>query len=158
MRSKKIMKIKWLFFIAIFLLTATVQAFAQKADAEQLAVRIPLENYIKAHATGDGSNLGKSFYPEAKIQGIRPDNGELVNFKFEDYVKTFPGKPAGDEAARKRRIETVEITKNAAIAKLVFDYPTIKITDYMLLLKIDGEWKIVNKIAQGEPKQPVMKN
>lgn len=152
------MKIKSLFIIAIFLLTATVQAFAQKADAEQLAVRIPLENYIKAHATGDGSNLGKSFYPEAKIQGIRPDNGEFVSFKFEDYVKTFPGKPAADEAARKRRVESIEITKNAAIAKLVFDYPAVRITDYMLLLKIDGEWKIVNKIAQGEPKQQVKKN
>jgi hypothetical protein len=146
------MKIKSIFIIAMFLLTATVQAFAQKADAEQLAVRIPLENYIKAHATGDSSNLGKSFYPEAKVQGIRPDNGELVSFRFEDYVKTFPGKSAADEAMRKRRIKNIEITKNAAIAKLVFDYPTVKITDYMLLLKIGGEWKIVNKIAQGEPK------
>ena len=158
MRSKKIMKIKWLFIIAILLSTVTVQAFAQTADADQSAVRIPLENYIKAHATGDGSNLGKSFYPEAKIQGIKPDDGKLISFKFEDYVKSFPGKPASDEAKRKRKIETVEITKNAAIAKLVFDYPSVKITDYLLLLKIDGDWKIVNKIAQAEPKQPVKKN
>jgi len=152
------MKIKSLFFIAIVLSTVAVQAFTQTADAEQLAIRIPLENYIKAHATGDGSNLGKSFYPEAKIQGIKPDDGKLISFKFEDYVKSFPGKPASDEAERKRKIEIVEITKNAAIAKLVFDYPSIKITDYLLLLKIDGDWKIVNKIAQGEPKQPIKKN
>ena len=74
------MKIKSLFNIAIFLLTMNVQASAQSIEAEQSAVRVPLENYIKAHATGDGSNLGKSFYPEAKIQGIRPDNGKLVSF------------------------------------------------------------------------------
>ena len=152
------MRIKSLFFIAIVLSTVAVQAFAQTADAEQLAIRIPLENYIKAHATGDGGNLGKSFYPEAKIQGIKPDDGKLISFKFEDYVKSFPGKPASDETKRKRKIETVEITKNAAIAKLVFDYPSVKITDYLLLLKIDGDWKIVNKIAQAEPKQPVKKN
>ncbi len=140
-------------FIAIVLLLATVQAFAQTNDAEQSAVRIPLENYIKAHASGDSSNLGESFYSEAKIQGINFRDGKLISFKFEDYVKTFPGKPAADEAERKRRIESVEITKNAAVAKLVFDYPSVKITDYMLLLKIEGDWKIVNKIAQGEPKQ-----
>ncbi len=140
-------------FIAIVLLLATVQAFAQTNDAEQSAVRIPLENYIKAHASGDSSNLGESFYPEAKIQGINFRDGKLISFKFEDYVKTFTGKPAADEAERKRRIESVEITKNAAIAKLVFDYPSVKITDYLLLLKIEGEWRIVNKIAQGEPKQ-----
>lgn len=152
------MKLKSLFITAIFLLAATVQAFAQSIEAKLSDIRTPLENYIKAHATGDSSNLGKSFYPEAKIQGINPNDGKFTSFKFEDYVKTFPGKPADDEALRKRRIENIEITKNAAIAKLVFDYPTVKITDYMLLLKIDGEWKIVNKIAQGEPKEPAMKN
>ncbi len=90
------MKIKSLFIIAIFLFTTSVLAFAQSIEAEQSAIRVPLENYIKAHATGDSSNLGKSFYPEAKIQGIRPDNGKLVSFEFKDYVKTFPGKPAAD--------------------------------------------------------------
>jgi hypothetical protein len=154
------MKIKSLFIIAIFSLAASVQALAQSSEtaAEHSAVRVPLENYIRAHAAGDGRDLGRSFHPEAKIQGIKPDDGKLVSFKFEDYVKTFPGKPAADEAARRRRIESIEITKNAAVAKLVFDYPAVKITDYLLLLKIDGEWKIVNKIAQGEPRGPVRKN
>jgi len=41
-------------------------------------------------------------------------------------------------------------TGDAAIAKLVFDYPQFAITDYMLLLRIDGEWKIVDKIYQGQ--------
>ncbi|MDQ4120086.1 MAG: nuclear transport factor 2 family protein [Acidobacteriota bacterium] len=145
-------------YAVIFLFMLLISSFAQSIQDEQSAVRIPLEIYIKAHATGEGSNLDKSFYPEAKIQGIRPDNNKLVSFKFEDYVKTFPGKPAADEAERKRRIESIEITKNAAVAKLVFDYPTVRITDYMLLLKIDGEWKIVNKIAQAEPKQTEKKN
>lgn len=137
--------------------TAKMMLAVQTTDAELAAARIPLEIYIKAHAGGDGSNLDKSFYPEAKIQGIAPADGKLISYAFKDYVKTFPGKPAPDEAARTRRIERLEITKNAAVAKLVFDYPSIKITDYLLLLKIDGEWKIVNKIAQGEPKTPALK-
>jgi hypothetical protein len=32
------------------------------------------------------------------------------------------------------------------MAKIVLDYPDALLTDYMSLLKIDGEWKIVNKI------------
>ena len=155
------MKIKSLFIIAIFLLAGSVQALAQGSEAsagEQSAVRVPLENYIRAHATGDGRDLGKSFHPEAKIQGIKPDDGRFISFEFADYVKTFPGNPAADEATRRRRIESIEITRNAAVAKLVFDYPAVKITDYLLLLKIDGEWKIVNKIAQGEPREQVRKN
>ena len=147
------MKTESLFITAIFLLAGSVPALAQSSEAERSAVRVPLENYIRAHATGDGRELGRSFHPEAKIQGIKPDDGRFISFEFADYVKTFSGRPAPDEAARKRRIESIEITRNAAVAKLVFDYPAVKITDYLLLLKIDGQWKIVNKIAQGEPRR-----
>jgi hypothetical protein len=34
----------------------------------------------------------------------------------------------------------------------VLDYPTVKFVDYMTLLKINGEWKIVNKSFYAEPK------
>jgi len=38
-------------------------------------------------------------------------------------------------------------------AKIVLDYPAVKFTDYMTLLKIDDEWKIINKTFYDEPKQ-----
>jgi hypothetical protein len=37
----------------------------------------------------------------------------------------------------------------------VLDYPDAVLTDYMSLLKIDGEWKIVNKIFTVERKTAV---
>ncbi|HEX8636521.1 MAG TPA: nuclear transport factor 2 family protein [Pyrinomonadaceae bacterium] len=49
-------------------------------------------------------------------------------------------------------MESVDITGNAASAKIILDYPTVRFTDYMSLLKIDGEWKIVNKTFYAEPK------
>ncbi len=39
------------------------------------------------------------------------------------------------------------------MAKLVLDYPEVKFTDYMSLLKVDGEWKIVNKIFSVQRRQ-----
>ena len=44
------------------------------------------------------------------------------------------------------------MTGNAASGKIELDYPNAKLTDYMSLLKIGGEWKIVNKIFTSEPK------
>lgn len=38
------------------------------------------------------------------------------------------------------------------MAKIVLDYPTARLVDYMSLLKIDGDWKIVTKIFYAEPK------
>ncbi|UCE11035.1 MAG: nuclear transport factor 2 family protein [Candidatus Thorarchaeota archaeon] len=47
------------------------------------------------------------------------------------------------------RIESSDVTGNAAFVKLVWDFQKDgekkEITDYILLLKIDGEWKIVGK-------------
>ena len=60
---------------------------------------------------------------------------------------------AADEGARKRRIELVDVTGNAAVGKIVLDYPDAYIVDYMSLLKTNGEWRIINKIFMTEMKK-----
>ena len=62
---------------------------------------------------------------------------------------------APDEANRKRSIESIDVSGNAAVAKIILDYPATRFVDYMSLLKINGEWKIVTKIFYAEPKKPV---
>jgi hypothetical protein len=73
---------------------------------------------------------------------------------FADYISGFSGKPAPDEANRKRSIEAIDVSGNAAVAKIILDYPTTRFVDYMSLLKINGDWKIVTKIFYAEPKKP----
>lgn len=120
------------------------------SEVESAAARIPLENYIKAHATGNPEFIRKAFFPEAKILAFR--DGKLLNLSVEQFASRFSGKPAADESQRKRRIDSLDITGNAAVARIVLDYPDTTLTDYMSLLKIDGEWKIVNKVFNAEPK------
>jgi hypothetical protein len=121
---------------------------AQKA--EMSAVKIPLENYLKGHATGDPEFFRKAFHTEGKLIFIR--DGKYATRTFEEYINGSSGKPAADEDRRKRSIESIDIAGNAATAKIVLDYPAVKFTDYMTLLKIDGEWKIINKTFYAEPK------
>jgi len=119
-------------------------------DEEKRAVAVPLENYIKAHATGDGEFIRKAFHPEAKVMFFA--DGKFNQWSVEEFATRFSGKPAADEAKRKRAFEIIDVSGNAAIAKVSLDYPTVKFTDYMTLLKIDGEWKIVNKTFNAEKK------
>ena len=126
-------------------------AFAQNSETE--AVRVPLENYIKAHATGDPEYARKAFHTEGNMIWIR--DGSYSSETFDAFIKrAFTGTPAADEDKRKngRKIEAVDITGNAAVARITLDYPTVKFVDYMTLLKINGEWKIVNKSFFAEPK------
>jgi hypothetical protein len=70
-----------------------------------------------------------------------------------EFIAGASGKPAADEAERKRRIDWIDVTGDAAVAKLTLIYPAVTFTDYMTLLKIDGEWKIVNKSFFAERKK-----
>ncbi|HVI72647.1 MAG TPA: nuclear transport factor 2 family protein [Pyrinomonadaceae bacterium] len=120
------------------------------SETEAAAARIPLEHYINAHATGNPDYIRKAFFPDAKIMAFR--DGKLLNLSVEEFASRFSGKPAADESQRKRRIDSLTITGNAGVARIVLDYPDTTLTDYMSLLKVDGEWKIVNKVFNAEPK------
>lgn len=140
------------FFVFAVVSLFGLTAFAQTAEKD--VVRVPLENYIKAHATGDPEYARKAFHTEGNMIWIR--DGKYSSETFDAFIKrAFTGKPAADEEKRKdnRKIEAIDITGNAAVAKIVLDYPNVKFVDYMTLLKIDGEWKIINKSFFAEQKK-----
>ena len=137
--------------ITFLIFSSALAIVAQMPDKE--AVRIPLENYIKAHATGDPEYARKAFHTQGNMIWIR--DGKYSIETFDSFItRAFTGKPATDEEMRKngRKIEAVNLSGNAAVARIVLDYPNVKFVDYMTLLKIDGEWKIVNKSFYAEPK------
>jgi hypothetical protein len=135
---------------AIIVFAAATSGLAQDASTEEAAVRAALEHYLLGHATGDGAHHAMVFHPESKLFWIR---GDTLNTRTSaDYIAGASGSPAEDEDQRRREITMVDVTGDAAVAKIVLDYPDALITDYMSLLKIGGEWKIVNKIFTVEPK------
>lgn len=143
--------------VLVFLLAAIVGGVTfvetrelRASEAEAVAARVPLESYINAHATGNPEYIRKAFFPDAKIMAFR--DGKLLNLSVEEFASRFSGKPAADESQRKRRIDSLDITGNAGVARIVLDYPDATLIDYMSLLKVDGEWKIVNKVFNVEPK------
>jgi Putative lumazine-binding len=137
--------------LPLSLAAVAVAAFTQPVTAQtvaiapevRVAVSLPLETYIRAQATGDGRLLMTAFRSDAILQGA--DNSGTVKLTAAQYARGFSGRPADDEAQRKRSFEILSVVNDAAIAIVVLDYPSVKYTDYMSLLKINGEWKIVNK-------------
>ena len=61
-----------------------------------------------------------------------------------DFFKK--GMKPGPPQNRKTRIVALSISGNAANAQLEIEYTTFFFIDYMSLLKVNGQWKIVNKI------------
>jgi Putative lumazine-binding len=129
--------------LAVVALLFVMCAQASAQESEEAAVRAAVEHYFQGHATGQGEHFRKVFHPDSKLFFIR--EGKLTQWTAEEYISRASGKPAPDEARRKRRIDSIDITGDAAFVKLTLDYPGVVFTDYMSMLKIDGQWKIVNK-------------
>lgn len=129
-------------------LTAYAQQGAKPDSAEEAAVRAAIEHYFKGHATGDPSHMRKAFLPTAHIEGIR--EGKFVSWTLDEYCQNFRGKPAADESSRRRSIDSIDVNGTAAMVKATLVHGPITFTDYFVLLKVDGEWKIANKVYYGQ--------
>jgi hypothetical protein len=133
----------------VVLLSATLTLAQMAPNAEEAGVRKALDAYLQGHATGQPKPFSKAMHPEMRMSFVR--DGKLMHRTAAEYIAGAPGKPAADEASRKRRIVSIDITGTAAMAKLELDHPDALLTDYMLLLKVDGEWRIIAKTFDRQP-------
>lgn len=138
------MKTRTLALLTLLLLP--VVALPQTSDDQ--GVRAAIAQYFRGHATGDGAEMRKAFLPTAHIEGVR--NGVFTSWTVEEYCSRFTGKPAADEASRQRTIDSVDFSGTAAIARATLVHGATTFTDYFVLLKVGGEWKIANKVYSAQ--------
>jgi hypothetical protein len=112
--------------------------------ADEMAVRQVVETYLHGLKFNDVESLKKAFWPDAKLFFVKRD-GQLGQLTQAQWYEGFAGS-AGKEEKGELRITSVDITDNAASVKVEEDYPNSVYVDYISLLKLNGEWKIVNKI------------
>lgn len=120
--------------------------FAQ--DSDYAEVEQTVSYYLDGGTNNDFETLKKAFHPDASMKSIRGENYTEVNALefFEKAIKTGP------KQNRTSIVEQINIAGNTANARLRIDYPNFYFIDYMNLLKIDGEWKIVSKIFHRQNK------
>jgi protease I len=74
---------------------------------------------------------------------------------IEEFIARVAGerlKPGEVDSTRKR-VTSVDVTGDAAIARIELKRPEGLIVDYMSLLKVEGRWQIVNKIFSRETRR-----
>jgi hypothetical protein len=124
------------------------QDSSKSIDAtEHAAVRIPIEHYFLGHAKDDASHMRQAFLATAHIESIR--EGVFTSWSLDVYCERFKSTPAADEAQRRRNIDWIDVCGNSACAKITLLHGAMTFTDYFVLLKVDGDWKIANKAFQG---------
>jgi hypothetical protein len=133
--------------LAAALVALPVPSAAQVNDEQ--GVRAAIEQYFRGHATAQPDEMRKAFLPTAHIEGMR--NGEFTSWTAAEYASRFTGRPADDEASRRRTIDGVDVSGTAAMARATLVHGMTTFTDYFVLLKVDGDWKIANKVYSSRP-------
>ncbi len=136
--------------ISAFIALSSVQPAVGADQAGQEGVRAAINHYFQGHATGDATHFRLAFLPGAHIEGNR--QGEFTSWTLEEYCGLFKGKPAADEDKRVRTIDLVDVSGDSAMAKATLDHGATVFTDYFVLLKVNDEWKIANKVYHGRKK------
>ena len=136
-----------LFTLPLLLVALAPGVRAQQSD--ESAVRAVIQQYFRGHATADAAEMRKAFMPTAHIEGIR--NGKFVSWTVDEYCANFKGTPAADDASRKRTIDSVDVSGTAAMVKATLVHGATTFTDYFVLLKDNGEWRIANKVYSSRP-------
>ena len=126
--------------LCLFVLIARAQS------ADEVNVKACLENYM----SGEGNRVEKAFDPSASMKYIDAQSGEFKDVPIADFIARIKA----NTNAPKRKIEIVSmnIEGNAAQAKIKIETEKVFLYDYMNLLKINTEWKIVSKIFSRKDK------
>jgi len=130
-------------FLSISLLTTT---FAQESDYS--LVENTVSYYLDGGTNNDFETLKKAFHKDATMKFISKGEYKEVN-ALEFFKRVIE---PGPKSNRITRISNITISGDVANAKLEIEYPTFMFIDYMNLLKIKGEWKVVSKIYYRKPK------
>lgn len=137
--------------LRLFLILAAIASGISTASAQsdEAGVRAVIEQYFKGHATRDAAIMRAAFLPTAHIEGMR--QGQFTSWTVDQYTANFKGTPAPNEAANRRTIDSIDIKGTAAMARATLVHGQTTFTDYFVLLKVDGQWKIANKVYSAAP-------
>lgn len=107
------------------------------------AVEAAAMKFVKSVAEGNSEYAKELFTDEAVLFGFL--DGQLEHGSIEQFYKNVDTVAAGDQF--NARIDIVDIEETLAVVRVLEESwgGRIDFTDYLLLLKISGEWKCVAK-------------
>lgn len=111
--------------------------------AEYAAVEAAAMKFVKSVAEGNSKYAKELFTTDAVLFGYL--DGELEHGSIEQFYHNVDTVGAGDDF--KARIDIVSIEESVAVVRVLEEKwgGRIDFTDYLLLMKMGGEWKCVAK-------------
>lgn len=108
-------------------------------------INLVIRNYVEGMVFADEALLRQAFHPSCYIIGHF--QGTLEWLSLNDFVSAILVEgPATGDVKPFWQVESMDVTGDAAVVKIIDDYNGMRFTDYLSLLKIDDHWIITNKL------------
>lgn len=126
---------------------------ATPRSVDEQAIRAAVQYYFDGSRNADSATMAKGFDASvAHMLFVR--EGKVVDVPIPEFLGRIARGHTADfkPDSNTRRVVSVDFAGNSGIAKLETTTPDQVVVDFMALLKINGQWKIVNKIFDRIPK------
>jgi len=137
---------KKIFFTLLLLTFIMTQAQAQTSDF--LSIEKTINHYFDGMITHNANSIEKAFHSTASMKWNEKGKFMEVNAvqALSDYLNS------NDPVKTKAKVVAINVIGDAANAQLELEYETFYFVDFMHLMKINEEWKIVSKTYTTVPK------
>ena len=133
--------------IIVALLAVASPAFAGE-EVPHSEISKVVQKYLDGTQFGKPELVEEAFLPSLEVQWLG-EGDVLLRRPGPEYIERIE---EGAEVPRYGRIVSIDATDRSAMVKVEIEWNNRLYTDYMLLLKVEGKWRITNKIATWEDK------
>ena len=118
------------------------------AEAQVRAIKKVIQEYFDGYTGAESEQVARAFHPETRLYSVDAERGgALDRTELEAWLENLRSrKSKGDLRTAGLEIPLVDVSGTAAIAKVVLTFPKLRFTDYLSLLEIENEWRIIGKI------------
>lgn len=138
-----LVKLECTSYLCSRILTQLIFYYMRANISEYKAVEEAALKFVKSVAEGNSAYAKELFVDEAVLFGYL--DGKLEHGSIEQFYHNVDTVGAGEDF--KARVDVVSVEETVAVVRVLEEKwgGRIDFTDYLLLLKINGEWKCVAK-------------
>jgi hypothetical protein len=116
-------------------------------EADVRALRAVAKTYLDAAYEMDADKFASIFHPSSFVTKVGDDGNVSVApiAVWLDAVRNIQA-PKQQGLERRDEISSIDVEKGLAFVKLKFQIPPRYFTDMLSCLKVDGTWKVVQKV------------
>ena len=138
---------RWIFLLSMCFVLDVAVVYAQNGsdrESDLQAIEQVVGYYFAGVENHDEQSMRRAFHPDFEMWFVDGE-GALRQVTLEEWIERLRGAEPGSTKGQ-RHVVSIDVAGNAAAVRAVGDFPTFQFIDYISLLEIEGEWKIVNKI------------